>query len=344
LNKQFTPQLSVSTMTNLIRPFFFNCLLFLLLLAVPLQSAPAATSSSASSTFEKPQTSQKLYQYKIEHGHRRTASGDIRGYTLYIPQSEAGLPPPPFPIVLLAHGFLMTGFEQSINAKYLAEHGFIVITPNLSRLLWGDEKRMRNIADLVDHLFWLRELAKTPHSHLSGIADPDRIAIGGNSSGGAVCLELLFEAQKANIPIQAVCMLEGVPWERSLDRVLQLKPTHLLSLRAESCICNENARMLYFLNLLKFPHDDVRINGAHHCDAENPPGFGCKFVCGKSKEVYRDLFKTLMCLYLQDALNAPSITTPKESFASTVQELHHTGKVVAKLQVQSPQELSSDNK
>jgi Chlorophyllase enzyme len=338
LSKPLSLSFSASIMINRSALIFLNCLLFLIFLTGPTHSAFAAETRVRGAV-----ESQKLYRCKIEHGHRRTASGALRGYTLYIPQLDASLPPPPFPIVLLAHGFLMTGFEQSINAKYLAEHGFIVITPNLSRLLWGDEKRTKNIADLVDHLAWLIELSKTPHSSLSGVADPSRIAIGGNSSGGAVCLELLFEAQKANIPVRAVCMLEGVPWERSLDQVAQLKPTQLLSLRAETCICNENARMLYFLNRLKFPHDDIRINGAHHCDAENPPGFGCKFVCGRSREAYRNLFKTLMCLYLQDTLDAPTLTTPRVSFASVVQDLQHTGKISANLHSSTSEEISSEN-
>jgi dienelactone hydrolase len=313
--------------------YFLSILFFLL---TPFNPATAVTGSAPTPSNATNKQATKLYQYIIKHGHRRTASGAVRGYTLYIPQPDPSLPPPPFPIVLLAHGFLMTGFEQSINAKYLAERGFVVFTPNLSRLLWGDDKRMKNIADLVDHLSWLRTQSKTANSPLNGIADPERIAIGGNSSGGAVCLELLFEAQKANIPVQAVCSLEGVPWERSLDRVPQLKPTHFLSLRAESCICNENARMLYFLGLLKFPYDDIRINGAHHCDAENPPGFGCKFVCGRSREVYRDLFKSLMCLYLQSTLKTATLNAPGENFASVVQDLEREGRVSSHLSHRLP--------
>ncbi len=328
-------------MNNRVVRIFFNGILMLLLLGSPYQLALASIAATVNPSSETVINNRKLYRYKIEHSHRRTASGAVRGYTLYIPQADPSLPPPPFPVVLLAHGFLMTGFEQSVNAKYLAERGFVVLTPNLSRILWGDKKRMRNIADLVDHLQWLREQANAAGSPLKGIADPERIAIGGNSSGGAVCLELLFEGQKAHVPIQAVCSMEGVPWERSLDRVAQLKPTHFLSLRSETCFCNEYARMLYFLGKLKFPFDDVRINGAHHCDAENPPGFGCKFVCGRSREVYRDLFKRLMYLYLQDALNAPNITAPGETFTKVVQDLEHSGKIIAHLNNQNAKELSS---
>jgi poly(3-hydroxybutyrate) depolymerase len=145
----------------------------------------------------------KLYGVETIRGKRKTPSGEERSYTLYVPKATDGLPKPPYPMVVLIHGFLMTGAQQATNAENLSERGFIVFTPNITKVLLGDRTRMDNVHDIIDHIKWLTG----KDSPVAGIVDSNRVAIGGNSSGGAVILEIALEAQKMHVPIAAMCSL-----------------------------------------------------------------------------------------------------------------------------------------
>ena len=289
--------------------------------------------------------SQGLYKFKVESGLYRTASGASRTYDLYMPQ---GMPQaasasggPPYPVVVLIHGFLMSGRQHSNNAQYFAQRGFIALTPDLTKLLLGDETRMENVRDILGEINWLLQQNKEPKSPLYGLVDVNRIGLAGNSSGGAVCLEVFLEAQKAKIPLKAMCLLDGVPWDRTWDRISQLERVNILSLRAEPALCNYHARMLRYLALLKFPYDDIKINGAHHCDVENPTTIGCRCVCGTSSDTHRNIFQRLTYLYFRDTFHAPSFEKPAENFVAAVHRLQHDGKVVAELNRLERSELAS---
>lgn len=330
---------------NLVLALFQKLLLFFLILfllvqqgILPADCAGVLKHASLSTNGTEDGT---LYKVKIETGQYCTKYGGIRKYTLYIPETNSALPTPPFPVVVLIHGFLMTGFQHSNNAKYFAARGFVALTPDMTRVLLGNETRSQNVKDILGEIDWLREQNKIPGSSLYGRLDPNRIGIAGSSAGGAVCLELLVAAQKANIPIQAMCSLDGVPWDRTWHSLSELERVNILSLRAEPGLCNYHARMLGYLAQLKFPYDDVKINGAHHCDTENPSSLGCHCVCGKSSEKNRAVFQRLMYLYLRDKLQAAHIDTNSETFVKTVQNLQYSGKVLSDLAQTQATELAS---
>ncbi len=329
--------------TNYTVRLIIGCANLLLLLSwfVPIQSCLAARGKKSSPGEVFYQSSPNLYKVKIEHKQMRTTSGVPRSYILYVPEMTENLPAPPFPVVVLVHGFLMSSNQVTNNAKYFAERGFIVISPNMTRLLWGDENRMQNVRDILQDISWLIEQNKTEKSPLYGLVNPNRMAVAGNSSGGAVCLQLVIEAQKANIPIYAMCSLEGVPWDRSWSQVPDIKPIKILTVRAEPCLCNYYTRMLGYLQRLKFPYDDVQIKGAHHCDAENPTTFGCMSICGKSHAKYRQLFQLVTYLYLRDTLGAPKLDGPDKKFSEVVLDMQNQGTVVAHLAKRQTLELSS---
>jgi len=282
-----------------------------------------------------------LYKVKIEHGQFSTRSGAKRTYTLYVPEANSTLPGPPYPVVVLIHGFLMTGDQHKNNAQSFAERGFIAITPDLTKVLLGDDTRMGNVRDVLDEITWLELQSSIAGNPLYGMVDPTRVGIAGNSAGGAVCLELLLEAQKEKIPIQAMCSLDGVPWDRTWGHMTELQPVKILSLRAEPSLCNFHARMLLYLARLKFPFDDVKINGAHHCDVENPTTLGCRCVCGRSDEKYRHIFQRLTYLYFRDVFHAPSFDPPTENFIAAVHNFQSDDKVIANLMHMQPEELAS---
>ncbi len=308
--------------------FVKRCLFLFCIVAAFSASAVIAANNEAAPAEARLFDKNTLYNFTVVHGKRCTASNAVREYTLYIPECSGHLPGPPYPTVVLIHGFLMSGKEHRNNAEYLAQRGFIVLTPNVSKFLWGDEKRTANVADLFDQITWFLKESKTANTNLSGLIDPGRFAIGGNSSGAAVCLELLAQAQKQNIPVKAMCFLDGVPWERTISKVSELKPVQLLSVRAEPSVCNEHARMLSFLQPLKFSYDDIMINGARHCDAENPTTMGCMCVCGLTNDKYRNLFARLLYLYLRDTLSAPRFEPEAKDFSEVVSDLQRNQQVV----------------
>lgn len=282
-----------------------------------------------------------LFKVNVEHGQYSTATGGSRNYALYVPQASANLPKPPYPVAVLLHGFLMSGYQHSGNGQYLGQRGFIVLAPDLSKILLGDDTRMANVRDVLGEIDWLKKQSLDPQSNLFGLVDANRIAVAGNSAGGAVCLELILEAQKAKIPIRAFCALDGVPWDRTLDGMSKIEPLDILSLRAEPAVCNYHGRLLRYLAQLKFPFDDIKIKGAHHCDVENPSTFGCKCVCGASNERHRHLFQNLMYLYFRDKLNAPHFEGQKESFMSAVRDFQIDDRVVGQLNQSNESQIAS---
>ena len=270
----------------------------------------------------------ELYKVRTEHGKRLAQSGKEREYSLYVPQAHDNLPVGPYPMVVLIHGFMMTGAQQSTNAQNLAERGFVVFAPNMTRMLLGDSTRMENVHDVIDHIQWLTG----KNSPLPGLVDAKKIAVGGNSSGGAVILEVALEAQRMNVPIAGLLDLDGTIWERTFDRVPSMKPLKILSLRCEPSLCNEHARQLEHLKQLSFPIDDVKVIGSHHCDVENPTTLRCRCACGASHEdKYRKAFAELMYAWLRDNFGNPSPADTIPQFSELVRDMQDEHKVVAQL-------------
>lgn len=79
-----------------------------------------------------------LYDVLTESSQRVTAAGDKVAYDLYRPTPRADLPAGPFPAVVLLHGFSRDKRYFAGHAKYMAQHGIIVMTPNISSLWIGN--------------------------------------------------------------------------------------------------------------------------------------------------------------------------------------------------------------
>jgi len=79
-----------------------------------------------------PAPSSGYYQVSIERGWRPTASRERVRYDLFIPQPGAALPPPPWPAIVLSHGFARDRTHLRNNAMYLAERGVVVLTPDMT--------------------------------------------------------------------------------------------------------------------------------------------------------------------------------------------------------------------
>lgn len=319
-----------STLQNRISRFLGITLPLALLLSFSLSFPAQGTANQTSKDWHSKEAPDAvLYNVKIVHGQRRTITGANRSYVLYIPQSNRNLSKAPYPVVLMIHGFLMSSNEQRHTSYYLAQRGIAVICPNMDKIMLGSERRTRNVEEVVDQLNWLVKESKKKGSPYYGLFDSSRLAIAGNSSGGALCFEGVLQAQKIKMPFISMCSLEGVPWDRTLSRVKEVEPLNILTLRAEPCICNYHWNVLKYIKALNFPTDDVKINGAHHCDAENPTTIGCMSVCGTTHNKYRRLFELITYYYLRDTLHAPKFEP--QSFSAIISEMQKDGLVLSHL-------------
>lgn len=250
-------------------------------------------------------------QVTTESGHRTCQTGERVAYTLFVPQVLPEFESPPWPCVVLMHGFARSQRNHHATARALAEQGMMVMTPDQVSLLGGQSAQLRNIEILVDHVKWLRARAAAPGDALEGLIDPQRIGLVGHSAGGAICFEATLELQDSGTPVQALCLLDGVPWERTIARAPLLNEMAFLSLRSAPSPCNDNARVLQLLEGLPFQVEDVKVEGATHCDAENPSDFLCRVLCGGSTPEARATYQELLSGFLIESLRAaPPSTAP----------------------------------
>ena len=140
---------------------------------------------------------EQAFSVRVEHSTRHTTSGDQVAYSLFMPQPGELLAAPPYPAVVISHGFARSKRFHANTACALAERGIVVLTPDLISLLGGEEAQQRNIENLVDHVRWLRTRAATEDDPLFGLLDPERIGLVGHSAGGAISLEAAIELAQA---------------------------------------------------------------------------------------------------------------------------------------------------
>ena len=268
-----------------------------------------------------------LLSVRIESGTRVAVSGDAVAYDLFYPVPRR-YARPPYPAGVLTHGFARSKERMRANAVYLAERGMLVLTPNLLSLLGGEADQIRNIENTADHVRWLIARGRSPGDPIEGLVDPERIGLAGHSAGGAVTQEAALALQRSGDQPAAVCLLDAVPWDRTLDTAPQLQALAFLSLRSEPSSCNASGSVRSLLGRFSFPVEDVRIVGASHCDPENPTDALCTLFCGGTSGSRRTYYQRLMFLFFKDALGVPLLESPPQTYAAFLAELDAAGAVV----------------
>ncbi len=283
--------------------------LFVIVLVLSSGCAPPRTLPDAAAEALSP-----LFDVAVETGRRPETAGDGVAYDLYVPRAAASLPAPPWPAVVLAHGFARGRERHANTARFLAERGVVVLAADLFSLLGGERAREANVAGTRGHVEWLRTRGATPGDPLFGLVDPERMALAGFSAGGAVA----FEAAATGARVRALVLLDAVPWKRTIAAARQMPATRLLSLRSEPSGCNAQGSVRELLASLPFESDDVRIAGASHCDAEDPTDGTCRLFCGGTSEEARAAYWRLVHLFLEEALDASPLGDSPGTFVEAL--------------------------
>lgn len=271
-----------------------------------------------------PARAEALEDVAVERGVRTTASGSSVPYDLYRPVAESHLTAPPWPAVVLTHGFARSRRFHSGNARHLAERGLVVLVPDMVSLLGGSEARLLNVADTADHLRWLVERSALPGDSLQGLVDRSRLGLAGHSAGAAVSFEAAVELSSSATPVEALALLDGVPW-RSAERAADdLPPVDFASFTSEPSSCNASGSVVALSEDLRFPNETVRIVGATHCDPESPTNVLCRAVCGGGSRQGQSLYRDLVLRFFQDAFG----TTAPVPYRRVLDELAERGDVV----------------
>jgi pimeloyl-ACP methyl ester carboxylesterase len=266
------------------------------------------------------------YRVDVETGERGAAGARVR-YSLFVPAADENLPAPPFPAVILTHGFARSQGFHHANARYLASRGIIVLTPNMLPLSPAETSREANIDLTVDHVRWLRARAADPADPLGALLDPSRIALAGHSAGGAVSFEAAARLATANTPIAALVLLDPVPWSRTLDAATDFPVLPLFTFRADPSDCNRDGSATALLAALPFAVEDVLVVGGSHCDAENPTDSLCRLVCPGSGATAQATFQLLLRQSLGTVLEAADVAEPLD-YAATLDDLEERGEIM----------------
>lgn len=134
-------------------------------------------------------------RFRFDYFPTGTGLGGVPAMEVYRPCSNAhgecpDLPPelerfdPPYPVVIIHHGFIAQMTHHRYNAQAFAEAGYLAITVNGTHPVTGGPNVQRNVnAGLV--LDWL---ASETSGEIGRQADLNRVALAGHSQGAAAAL------------------------------------------------------------------------------------------------------------------------------------------------------------
>lgn len=274
---------------------------------------------------------QRPWTVAVEEGERVCESGDRIGYALYYPKFKEPAGRQQCPAVVITHGFMRNYSFHAANAKYMAERGIIVLTPNMSELFGGGRSRQRNAQNTANHIKWLARRSEAEGDALYGLIDPKRIGLAGHSAGGAVSFQAAVISQASPTPAAALCLLDAVPWHGTIKSAASFRQIPFCSLRSEPSRFNADAEVLKLLRAMPFAVEDVLICGASHVDPENPSSTAAHIFAGGVHPDKQALYQKLMYLFFRDALGAPVMESERETYSETLLKLQEEGRIVVKL-------------
>jgi pimeloyl-ACP methyl ester carboxylesterase len=194
----------------------------------------------------------------------RVVAGWKLAYDLYVPEGAKE----PLPGVLMLHGFGADKKSLSGHALRVAASGVAaVLTPNMSSLMAGGlaAAQARNIAQAVDWAAWLAQQPPTKGG--------PGVALVGHSAGGAVAFEAAVALAAAGAAPRAVCLLDAVPWPRTLAaaHTFPAAEVPLFAMRCPDSAWNAHGAMRAALQAVPHPGACVAyLPRSRHGDAVDP--------------------------------------------------------------------------
>ncbi len=272
-------------------------------------------------------------------------TGRVIGTEVYYPATTDGVSAPMptgvFPIVVLAHGFVMTPDAYDNIARRLAQEGFITILPATETSFSPDHLSFaEDIRFLALRFYDHNTLSTIPSlSFLNGHISP-LVAIGGHSMGAGcsmvaaqnnTSIEALFNFATATSNTTGISSLAGAP--------LVTVPTLIFS-GERDCITDTTVQLSHYNSLASATKFTLVFTDLTHCDFGTASSVACVFGqnssgCASTVSATNSLDRYIPYLlsFLKRALyldcNAgsafmQSIASP----ASTIKSVYSNGSIV----------------
>jgi dienelactone hydrolase len=210
----------------------------------------------------------------------------------------------PTPIIVLAHGYLRTGFHMRELAATLASHGFVAVVPDLPCGFGGCD-HFANSAQISTLFSWAEQQSGDPNSPLYGRIDGDRRAVAGHSWGGLAALLATSDPE-----LDAIVLLEPRDdFALAVARApfIGVPSLHMLATAGGLCSSDWGATVLPRATA---PALGLRIEGANHCDAEDPTDATCEMTCGAGDRNTTPIFRRYAVAFLACSLRGDRSSAP----------------------------------
>ncbi|HEV8608390.1 MAG TPA: alpha/beta fold hydrolase [Tepidisphaeraceae bacterium] len=197
----------------------------------------------------------------------------------------------PAPLVVVAHGFARSRKNFEGWGERLARAGYFAAIPDLPS---STDHRQNGHA--IEELIQLLA-TKPPEKLRSAQVETDRVAVIGHSAGGLATLLAASDNRRIVLWVGLDPVDSGdIGAKAAADRTFTS-----LVLRAEPSRCNQRENISGLEHHLRGPWLIAKVDGAGHCDAEDPTDKWCTFTCGGS---YSDRRHNIFVRHTLDALEA----------------------------------------
>ncbi len=189
-------------------------------------------------------------------------------------------------LAVVAHGFTRSRDRESVLARRLAAEGLVVAVPDLP--FWI---RHRGNGDAIVDLVRIMERER-------GL-DTLPVVLAGTSAGG---LATLLATDR--VPRLALWLgLDPVDREGIAEAIARALEAPAIVLRAPSSPCNAFGSARKIAAWLPHRIGYQLIEGASHCDFENPTNWRCEALCGRSDPALQEEIVELAAKAVRAALS-----------------------------------------
>ncbi len=210
----------------------------------------------------------------------------------YFPTS--GPDKPPYPVVIIAHGFQLPASQYYGYADRLASFGFVACAVDYPTSL-TQVNNVANAKDLSGALDWAIAASKASGSPLSGLVDGARAGVAGHSLGGklavlAASMDARFKAVLGLDPVDSSMFCNPTDCPDASNKLPLPIPTAFLGELTDStagaggqaCAPKADNYQTFFASAAA-PSIEVTLNGANHMSFLDDPS-SCGLTCSFCKQ------------------------------------------------------------